>query len=68
MASVKLKCETIKRPLDKCDCDHCGQELQVGDAVFVDLEHGTAYCSRACGELDAFDRGYGPVCAGVSRW
>jgi hypothetical protein len=67
---VTLKRETIKREQDNCNCDHelCGQELQVGDVILIDLEHGTAYCSRACAEQDVFDRGYGPVCAGVSRW
>jgi hypothetical protein len=29
--------------------------------VLIDLEHGTAYCSRACAEEDASDRGYGPM-------
>jgi hypothetical protein len=40
----------------------------VGDTVFIDLEHGTAYCSVSCAEYDAFDCGYGPVRPGVSRW
>ncbi len=66
MASVNR--ETIKRPLEECPCDWCGQSLQVGDAVFVDLEHGTVYCRMACAEHDHFDRGYGPVCSDVNRW
>ena len=63
-----LRCETIKRPVDECPCDCCGLTLLVGDTVFIDLDHGTAYCSRACALQDAFDSGYGPVCPGVSRW
>ncbi len=63
MASVKR--EEIKRPIDECACDGCGRSLSVGDAVFVDLKHGTVYCRRACAEHDAFERGYGPVCLGV---
>ena len=68
MASVNIGQETIKRPLDECPCDWCETALLVGDTVFIDLEHGTAYCSVACAEHDAFDSGYGPVCPGVSRW
>ena len=68
MANVKLSDETVKRPIDECECDWCGCPLLVGDTVFLDLEHGTAYCSTACAEQDHFDRGYGPVCSGVSRW
>lgn len=41
-----LNRETIKRDLDACDCDWCGQALQVGDVAFIDLDHGTAYCSE----------------------
>jgi hypothetical protein len=63
---ASLNRETIKRPLDECPCDWCGQSLEVGDTVFVDLEHGTIYCSTGCAEYDAFDAGYGPVCPGVS--
>jgi hypothetical protein len=65
MASVKR--ETIKRPLDECACDWCDGPLLVGDAVFVDLDHGTAYCSVACAEHDHFDRGYGPLSLGVAH-
>jgi hypothetical protein len=65
---VDLRQETIRRPLDDCDCDWCGRSLKVGDPVFVDLAHGTAYCTRACAEHDHFDRGYGPLSPGVSRW
>jgi len=65
---ASLKCETIKRPLDETACDWCGRPLLVGELLYVDLEHGTAYCSPACAEHDHFDRGYGPVCPGVSRW
>jgi hypothetical protein len=68
MANVKLSHETIKRPLDECNCDWCGQSLLVGDRVHYDLDHGTAYCSRACANHDHFDRGYGPVNSGVSWW
>jgi Prokaryotic metallothionein len=68
MDGVKLSEETIKRPLDECACNWCGCSLQVGDTVFVDLEHGMAYCSRACAEQDAFDAGYGPLCPGASWW
>jgi hypothetical protein len=64
----KLKRETIERPVDECPCDWCATPLFVGDAIFIDLDHGRAYCSRACAEHDAFDRAYGPVCPGVSRW
>jgi hypothetical protein len=63
-----LKRETIKRHLDECPCDWCADPLYVGDSIFIDLDHGTAYCSRACARHDAFDRGYGPVCPGVGRW
>jgi hypothetical protein len=66
MANVNS--ETIKNPQDECPCDWCSAPLLVGDTVFVDLEHGTAYCKPACAEQDHFDRGYGPVCSGVSRW
>jgi len=65
---AKLNRETIRREIEECCCDWCGQSLHEGDPVFVDLEHGTAYCSLACAELDAFDCGYGPVCPGVSYW
>jgi hypothetical protein len=68
MVRVNLRREPIKRPLDECPCDWCETALLVGDTVFIDLEHGTSYCSRACAEHDAFDSGYGPVCPGVSRW
>ncbi len=60
--------ETIKRDLDECACDWCGLTLLKGDPVFVDLERGTAYCSEACAQHDAFDAGYGPVCPGVNYW
>ena len=63
-----LRHEAIKRPVDECPCDWCETALLVGDAVFIDLNHGTASCSRACAEHDAFDSGYGPVHPGVSRW
>lgn len=68
MDRVKLSEETVKRPIDECDCDWCGSPLTVGSEVFVDLEHGTAYCSRACAEQEAFDSSYGPICPGVSWW
>jgi hypothetical protein len=56
-----LRHETIKRPVDECPCDWCATPLSVGSPVFIDLEHGTAYCSRACAEQDGSDRGYGPM-------
>jgi hypothetical protein len=65
---MTLNHETIKRPIDACECDWCGCPMDVGDPVLYDLDHGTAYCTEACAEHDAFDRGYGPVCEGVSRW
>jgi hypothetical protein len=65
---AQLHEERVTRQLDECDCDYCGCPLFVGDRVFYDLAHGTAYCSQACGEHDHFDRGYGPVAASVSRW
>ncbi len=68
MATENVKRETIKRPVDEAACDYCECLLSVGDTAFIDLEHGTVYCSRACVEHDHFDRGYGPVCTGVSRW
>jgi hypothetical protein len=45
-----------------------GAPNHVSDVVFVDLEHGTVYCCRACAEHDYFDRGYGATAPGVSRW
>jgi hypothetical protein len=54
-----LKPETIKRPVDECSCDWCATPLLVRNTVFIDLNHGTAYCSRACAEQDASDHGYG---------
>jgi hypothetical protein len=65
MASVKR--ERIKRPLDECACDWCGCPLLVGDRALYDLDHGTAYCCRACAEHDHFDRGYGPLCPGTAH-
>ena len=66
MANVNVNRETIKRPQDEMDCDWCCAPLFVGDTVFVDLQHGTAYCSPACAEHDAFDRGYGNVGTSVA--
>jgi hypothetical protein len=60
--------ETIKRGLDECACDWCGRMLQEGDPAYIDLNHGTAYCSEACAEQDAFDADYGSVCPGVNYW
>jgi hypothetical protein len=65
---ASLKRGTIKRSLDETACDWCGRSLLVGEPLYVDLEHGTAYCSHACAELDHCDRGYCPVCPSVSRW
>jgi hypothetical protein len=56
---AKLSRERVKRPIDETQCDWCGCPLSVGDRVLYDLPRGLAFCSQACAEHDAFDRGYG---------
>jgi hypothetical protein len=65
--SMNLRRERVKRRIDEVDCDWCGLSLVVGEDVFIDLEHGTAYCGRACAEHDHFERGYGPLSSGVAH-
>ena len=65
---VKLSREWVKRPIDETECDFCGCPLLVGDRVFYDLEHGTAYCAASCAEHDHLEREYGQACPGAGHW
>jgi len=56
---VRLREDTIRRPVDEAPCDHCGKPLRVGRRVLVDDEHGTVYCSRPCAQQDWERHGYG---------
>lgn len=61
---MPFRTETIRRHLDEAPCDHCGCPCYVGDRVLIDLDRGTIYCSRVCGEED---RQAVPVPAGFDK-
>lgn len=51
--------ETVRRTIDECQCDYCGDLIQVGDTAHHLADFSRTYCRPACAEHDAQDEGWG---------